>query len=285
VYNGSAQTPCSASVTGAGGLSLTPTPGYTNNTNAGTATASYTYGGDANHNGSNDSKNFAINKANATCSVTGYSVIFDGNPHTATGSCYGVGGPSNTLAGLSLTGTTHTLVNAYNDTWSFIDPTGNYNPASRTVNDTITAWSAQGKGFYAPVGVTNSVFTPAPGAPPTSPVTANVPLNTVKGGQTVPLKFNIFAGSVEKTGNDAFPGNDPTTAFQTSKMASCAAAASTDPVDYTTSTGQTTLRYDPTGMQWIQNWATPKVSSTTCYRTWVTFADGSTLEAFFQLTK
>jgi hypothetical protein len=38
-------------------------------------------------------------------------------------------------------------------------------------------------------------------------------------------------------------------------------------------------------MQWIQNWATPKVSQTTCYRTWVTFADGSSLEAFFQLTK
>jgi hypothetical protein len=41
-YNGSAQTPCSATVAGAGGLSLTPTPSYSNNTNAGTATASYT---------------------------------------------------------------------------------------------------------------------------------------------------------------------------------------------------------------------------------------------------
>jgi hypothetical protein len=62
-------------------------------------------------------------------------------------------------------------------------------------------------------------------------------------------------------------------------------AADTDTVDYTTSTGQTTLRYDTTGMQWIENWATPKVTTTTCYRTWVTFADGSTLEAFFQLSK
>jgi hypothetical protein len=38
-------------------------------------------------------------------------------------------------------------------------------------------------------------------------------------------------------------------------------------------------------MEWIYNWQTPKVNSTTCYRTWVTFADGSTLESFFQLSK
>ncbi|HXT03166.1 MAG TPA: S8 family serine peptidase, partial [Casimicrobiaceae bacterium] len=69
-YNGAAQTPCSATVTGAGALSLTPTPTYTNNTNAGTATASYVYAGDANHTGSNDSKNFTIDKANTTTSVT-----------------------------------------------------------------------------------------------------------------------------------------------------------------------------------------------------------------------
>ena len=62
-YDGSAQTPCSVAVTGAGGLSLTPAPNYTHNTNAGTATASYTYAGDANHDGSSDSKDFTIDKA------------------------------------------------------------------------------------------------------------------------------------------------------------------------------------------------------------------------------
>src|SRR5262249_29610137 len=39
-YTGSPVTPCSVSVTGAGGLSLSPTPVYANNTNQGTATAS-----------------------------------------------------------------------------------------------------------------------------------------------------------------------------------------------------------------------------------------------------
>ena len=37
----------------------------------GTASASYTYGGDTNHTGSADSKNFAITKATITVTVTG----------------------------------------------------------------------------------------------------------------------------------------------------------------------------------------------------------------------
>ena len=63
VYNGAAQTPCSATVTGAGGLSLTPTPIYSNNTNAGSAMASYTFAGDANHTGSSGNSGFTINPA------------------------------------------------------------------------------------------------------------------------------------------------------------------------------------------------------------------------------
>jgi hypothetical protein len=59
-YTGSPVTPCSVSVTGAGGLSLSQTPLYINNINPGTATASYTYAGDANHTGSSDSKTFTI---------------------------------------------------------------------------------------------------------------------------------------------------------------------------------------------------------------------------------
>ncbi len=43
IYNGAAQTPCTATVTGAGGLNQSVTPTYLNNTNAGTATANATY--------------------------------------------------------------------------------------------------------------------------------------------------------------------------------------------------------------------------------------------------
>jgi subtilisin family serine protease len=69
-YSAAAQTPCTVSVTGAGGLNLTPTPTYSNNTNAGTATASYTYAGDSNYMGSNDSNTFTIAKANTATTVT-----------------------------------------------------------------------------------------------------------------------------------------------------------------------------------------------------------------------
>jgi hypothetical protein len=137
-YTGSAQTPCSATVTGAGGLSLTPTPSFTNNTNAGTATASYTFAGDANHSGSNDTKNFTIGKADAVCSsIAGYSVTYNGSSHIATGTCQGVG-TDGTLAGLSLAGTLHTAAGSYpTDPWSFVDISGNYNNQSGTVADAI----------------------------------------------------------------------------------------------------------------------------------------------------
>lgn len=72
-YNGSAQTPATVSVTGAGGLNLTPAAIHANNTNAGTATASYSFAGDANHEASSDSRNFDIAKANATVVVTPYT--------------------------------------------------------------------------------------------------------------------------------------------------------------------------------------------------------------------
>ena len=72
VYTGSAQTPCSATVTGAGGLSLTPTPSYSNNISAGTATANDTYAGDTNHTGSMGSANFTILQATPT--------VTDGGP-------------------------------------------------------------------------------------------------------------------------------------------------------------------------------------------------------------
>ncbi len=135
-YSGVAQTPCSVSVTGAGGLNLSPTASYTNNVNAGTASASYTYGGDANHTGSSGSATFTIDKADAVCTITGYDVVYDADPHTATGSCQGVQGE--TLDGLDLSGSTHTNAGDYlADPWSFDDLTGNYNDQIGTVVDQI----------------------------------------------------------------------------------------------------------------------------------------------------
>ena len=69
-YSGSAQTPCSAAVSGAGGLQQTLTVNYTANTNAGTAHAAASFAGDANHQASADEKTFTIEQAVSVTTVT-----------------------------------------------------------------------------------------------------------------------------------------------------------------------------------------------------------------------
>ena len=92
-YTGAALTPCTATVTGAGGLNQSLTVSYTNNVNAGTANASASYAESANYLGSTDSKNFTINKASSTTVVSGGGTyVFDSFPHPASVSVTGAGG-------------------------------------------------------------------------------------------------------------------------------------------------------------------------------------------------
>ncbi len=158
IYNGLAQTPATVSITGAGGLSLTPTASYANNLHAGTATASYIYAGDANHFGSSDSQIFTIGKANAIIVVTPYDLTYDGQAHTATGTAKGVLGE--TLSGLDLSGTVHTNAGTYSDTWAFTDVTGNYNNATLTSSDNIAkaALTIKANNAGRVYGTANPVF-------------------------------------------------------------------------------------------------------------------------------
>ena len=98
-FNGSTQIPCSATVTGAGGLSQSLTVSYTSNTNVGTATASASYAGDANHTSSSDSKNFTIDKASSATVVScPASVTFNGSAQTpCTATVTGAGGLNQSL--------------------------------------------------------------------------------------------------------------------------------------------------------------------------------------------
>jgi hypothetical protein len=59
----------------------------------------------------------------------------------------------------------------------------------------------------------------------------------------------------------------------------CPATATQDEVEITT-TGGTTLRYDATAGQFIQNYQTSKTLG--CYRATMTTRDGSTIVAFFR---
>jgi hypothetical protein len=65
------------------------------------------------------------------------------------------------------------------------------------------------------------------------------------------------------------------------KSITCSSSSALDDIEML-STGGTSLRYDVTGHQFIQNWQTPKLPGT-CYQVTLTAQDGSTLKALFKL--
>jgi hypothetical protein len=136
-YTGLAQTPCTAVVTGVGGLDLPLTVSYSSNTDVGTATASASYEGDTNHESSSGSATFDISKADATCTIMGWSGTYDGAAHGASGSCTGVMGE--TLSGLDL-GSTFTNVPGGTANWTFTN--ANYNDQSGSVSIIINQATA-----------------------------------------------------------------------------------------------------------------------------------------------
>jgi hypothetical protein len=85
----------------------------------------------------NDSGNveIVITEATPTCSINGYTGVYDGYPHGASGSCIGV--KSETLTNLDL-GATFTDVPGGTAYWTFIDGTGNYYDDSGSVEIVIS---------------------------------------------------------------------------------------------------------------------------------------------------
>ncbi len=148
-----------------------------------------------------------------------------------------------------------TLVGTHTVTARATDKAGNTETATLTY--TVLPWTL--KGFYAPVNMKDA--------------NGNEIINTIRAGQAVALKFNAYAGTTEKTETAAVQK------FSATQIA-CSASASTDPVEIT-NTGSTSLRYDATAAQFIQNWATPKTANA-CYRVSIVTLDGSSLTAVFQ---
>ena len=93
--------------------------------------ASFT--GDGSYAASNGSNSLTVGKADATVTVTPYTVTYDGQPHTATvASITGVCGETGATVGtVDASGTTHVIANTYSDTWSFTG-TANYNNIAAT---------------------------------------------------------------------------------------------------------------------------------------------------------
>ena len=142
---------------------------------------------------------------------------------------------------------THTL------TATATDKAGN--ESTKTLSYTVKPYTF--KGFYQPVDM-GGVY------------------NTVKGGSTVPLKFELFKGDTELTSTSYI--NQP---LQTQKV-SCTSGATEDTIELL-ATGGTSLRYDSTGGQFIYNWKTP-AGAGSCYKVTVSATDGSSsITAYFKM--
>lgn len=143
-----------------------------------------------------------------------------------------------------------TTVGSHAYTATATDYAGNESTATHTY--TVLPWTT--RGYFAPVDM-GGVW------------------NTVKGGSTVPLKFEVFAGATELTSTSAVKS------FVAKAVACPGSSAVVDEIE-TVLTGGTSLRYDSTGGQFIQNWQTPKKPGT-CAQAITTMQDGSVITANF----
>jgi MBG domain-containing protein len=202
---------------------------------------------------------------NGTLSVTKAPLVikaddtsrFYGDPNPAfTGSV--VSGLKNNDV-LNLSFTTMALQNSPVGTYAIVPEAGgakagNYLVSARNGVLTVGSWTF--KGFYQPVDMSGT-------------------LNTVKGGSTVPIKFELFKGATELT--DTASINQP---LRATKVA-CESGATVDEIELVAA-GATALRYDATGGQFVYNWKTP-TGTGTCYKVTITANDGSSQTAHFKL--
>jgi len=140
VYNGSPFTPCTASATGAGistPVAVTQV-NYSNNINAGPATASATYSGDANHSGSFGSTNFTIDKATSsvTVSCSAGPFVYNGSPFTpCTASATGAAIPTPIPVMPTYSNNLNAGTATANASWpGDVNHTGSMNSATFTIN-------------------------------------------------------------------------------------------------------------------------------------------------------
>jgi uncharacterized Zn-binding protein involved in type VI secretion len=216
-FDGNAH-PATVSVTGAGGLSLTPDPVYScghapSNVADSGCTASYNFAGDDNHNPSSDSKTYTISKATPLVTISGGPFTFDGNSHAATVTVTGVGGVAvpgstavtyNGLPALPLHAGTYAVSVTFSSADNNYDnASGNgsilINQASSTTVVTViggTTFTYDGNTHSATVSVTGAgglSLTPAPNYS-----CGHAPINVADSGC---IASYTFAGDIDHTGS------------------------------------------------------------------------------------
>ncbi|HET9667741.1 MAG TPA: PxKF domain-containing protein [Desertimonas sp.] len=263
-YNGLAHDVCTASwsSTGADAEGGSLTVGYDENVNAGPVIASATFEGDTNHTGNSDTDTFTIAQMNVTGAFAAAGKVWDGTTaatvlsRTVDGAVVG--------DDVDLTGGTATFASSMVGTWTVTltgatltgTDAGNYDLTSVATTTATISTAFRVVGFFSPVDMT--------------PVGAIHYLNSIKGGQTVPLKFRAYSITPANT-----LGAEITSTAGISVVVKTLTSCTGGIIDLDVlpeTTGGTSFRY--TDGQFIFNWATPKTANK-CYRVYVQTADGS----------
>jgi hypothetical protein len=269
-YDGQSH-PAAATVTGVGGSSVAGTFNFTYNgsasepVNAGTYAVVATFTStDGNYTNATGVGTITINKAPQTINVTrpAPSNALYNTSFTVEAVGGGSGNPVTFSAGgtCSVAGATFTMTSGYGQCTVTLNQAGNNNYQDAVaVVETVNATAWQIGGFYSPVT-------------PSTP--ANPIWNVVKGGSTVPLKFEIFAGAngAEQTSLSAIKS-------MWLQPVSCTAGTAVSVETQLDNTGGTSLRYD--GSQFIQNWKTPTGAG--CFVVTMTAADNTAINAYFRI--
>ncbi|HEX7174238.1 MAG TPA: MBG domain-containing protein, partial [Pyrinomonadaceae bacterium] len=233
-YTGAAQTPCTATVTGAGGLNQSLTLNYTNNTDAGTATASASFAGDANHTGSSDSKNFNIDQAPSITTVTcPTSVTYTGaalEPCTAT--VTGAGGLNQSLSVSYSDNVNAGTANASASYGGDANHTGSSDSESFTIDPAAST--------TAVTCPTNVTYTGAAQEPCTAIVTGAGGLN-----QALPVSYSNNTDAGTATASASYAGDANHTGSNDSKNFTIDKAATTTVVTCPTNVTYTGAALEP----------------------------------------
>jgi hypothetical protein len=197
-----------------------------------------------------------IIKANATINVVGYTGVYDGAAHGASGSATGVLGEN--LSSFLNLGAKFTDVPGGKAHWTF-SGAPNYNYASGDVDIVITY---NFTGFFRPID--------------------NSEVNVINAGSAVPVKFSLNGNQ----GMDIFATGYPKyTAGYT-----CGTAYNENEIATweTVTAGGSSLNYDATTGQYNYVWKTDKTwgnASSSCRQLWVMFKDGTLKKLDFKFKK
>lgn len=259
-YSGAAQTPCTATATGTGGLSQILTVAYLNNIDAGTATASASFAGDASHGGSSDSKTFAIEKAASatTVSCPATPVIYTGSPLAmCSAAVTGVGGLQQALP----VSYANNIIGTARATASFAGDANHY--------------GSSGAGTFRIVYPQSAMCLGEPGHQILQPINAEG-TSVFKQKSTVAAKFRVCDATGRSVGTPGvvrsfnLVGSGAGTGVQVEEV-----VLSTTP--------DTAFRWDPSAQHWIFNMSTKHLAANQTYLYRITLNDESVIEFRFGL--